>query len=255
MSDDRLARLRIAGFRSLRDVTLEPEPLTVLIGPNGGGKSNVLWALELLRMLAYGSLQLFVREHGGASSLMHYGPQTTASIDIEVELHAEGCENDYFLRLGYGADESLVFLQERVGCRQFGARQWSWTDLGSGHRESRLVEQGEADTAARTVLGWLRRINFHHFHDTPRRSPLRTCSYADTSGGYLQSDGSNLPAFLYGLKSSGNPDEKAAWRRISGALRLVAPLVRELRPTQTRLGFALEWVDERGSYPRTCPPV
>lgn len=247
MSDERLARLRITGFRSLRDVTLELEPLTVLIGPNGGGKSNVLWALELLRMLAYGSLQLFVGERGGASYLLHYGPRTTAAIGIEVDFQADHRENSYIFRLGYAADESLIFLEERAGSREPGTQEWNWIDLGSGHRESHLQEQAGSNNTAKTVLSWLKRISFYHFHDTSRRSPLRTRSFADASPDYLRSDGSNLPAFLYSLKSSTNRADNAAWRRIEGALKLVAPLIRELRPIQTRLGFALEWVDERGA--------
>jgi hypothetical protein len=35
MRNERLARLKIAGFGSLRSVSIELEPLTVLIGPNG----------------------------------------------------------------------------------------------------------------------------------------------------------------------------------------------------------------------------
>jgi predicted ATPase len=47
----------------------------LLIGPNGAGKSNVLWALEMVRMLAFENLQLFVNERGGATYLLHYGPK------------------------------------------------------------------------------------------------------------------------------------------------------------------------------------
>lgn len=58
--EPRLSRIRIAGFRSLREVELTLGPLTVLIGPNGAGKSNLLWALELTRLLAHQGLQRFV---------------------------------------------------------------------------------------------------------------------------------------------------------------------------------------------------
>lgn len=96
-------------------------------------------------------------------------------------------------------------------------------------------------------MWWLRGISFYHFHDTSRRSPLRTRSYADASADHLRSDGSNLPAFLYALKSSDKPADKAAWRRIEGSLKIVAPFIKALQPIQSRLGFALEWVDERGA--------
>ena len=43
-----LKRVHITGFKSLSDVEVQLEPLTVLFGPNASGKSNFLDALELL---------------------------------------------------------------------------------------------------------------------------------------------------------------------------------------------------------------
>lgn len=47
-----LKRIRIRGYKSLSDVDVELEPLTVLFGPNAAGKSNFLDALQLLSKLA-----------------------------------------------------------------------------------------------------------------------------------------------------------------------------------------------------------
>ena len=46
-----LKRARIKGYKSLADVEVELEPLTVLFGPNAAGKSNFLDALQLLSKL------------------------------------------------------------------------------------------------------------------------------------------------------------------------------------------------------------
>ena len=46
-----LEKIHIKNFLSLRDVTLPFKPLTVLVGPNASGKSNVLKALELLKRM------------------------------------------------------------------------------------------------------------------------------------------------------------------------------------------------------------
>ena len=49
-----LEKVHIKNFLSLRNVTLPFKPLTVLVGPNASGKSNVLRALNLLgRMVDY----------------------------------------------------------------------------------------------------------------------------------------------------------------------------------------------------------
>ncbi|MFO0839400.1 MAG: AAA family ATPase [Phycisphaerae bacterium] len=44
----KIAELQIEGFRSLKSVTWTPGDLNVLIGPNAGGKTNVVKALMLL---------------------------------------------------------------------------------------------------------------------------------------------------------------------------------------------------------------
>jgi len=54
MAAGRLTELRLTSFKSYRDVALPLAPLTVLIGRNGGGKSNALDALEVLSRLARG---------------------------------------------------------------------------------------------------------------------------------------------------------------------------------------------------------
>jgi predicted ATPase len=47
-----LKRIKIQGYKSLVDVEVEFQPLTVLFGPNAAGKSNLLDALQLLSSLA-----------------------------------------------------------------------------------------------------------------------------------------------------------------------------------------------------------
>lgn len=47
-----LKRIRIKGYKSLEDVEVELNPLTLLMGPNAAGKSNFLDALQLLSKLA-----------------------------------------------------------------------------------------------------------------------------------------------------------------------------------------------------------
>jgi len=234
-------------FKLLRDVSLDLTAMTVLIGPNGAGKSNLLWALEMVRMLAFESLQLFVSERGGATFLMHYGPKNTTAIDLSLEFSTQGGENAYEARLGYGSDESLIFLSERAGFRHGQEQPWRWTELGSGHRESTLKQAGAHDTTAKTARWLLRQLNFYHFHDTSRQSPLRTLSYTDSGGDYLRSDGSNLPAFLLGLRESTEMAAQAAWRRIEGTIRRVAPFISALAPIADRRAIRLEWIDEKGA--------
>jgi len=45
---DRIVRVRFSGLRTAADVQLDCEPMTVLIGPNGVGKSTLIEGLEIL---------------------------------------------------------------------------------------------------------------------------------------------------------------------------------------------------------------
>jgi hypothetical protein len=175
----RLRTLRVAGFRSLKDVTVDLTPVTVLIGANGAGKSNVLWALEMVRMLAFGSLQRFVAERGGATFLMHYGPKQTPVVEIALELETDRGENLYEARLAYGADESLIFVDEAASYRKTYSEPWRRTALGAGHRESGLAAAAATDTTAKTV---------HHL-------PLpRHLAHLGAANSLLRRDGGRIPS-------------------------------------------------------------
>ena len=57
-----LRRIHVAGFRSLRDVSLDVRAVNILIGPNGAGKSNLLAALRLVSIVR---AQLRLPQFGG----------------------------------------------------------------------------------------------------------------------------------------------------------------------------------------------
>ena len=49
-----LTMFAVAGYRSLRDVIINLDTLTLVTGPNGSGKSNMYRALRLLAEAAHG---------------------------------------------------------------------------------------------------------------------------------------------------------------------------------------------------------
>jgi predicted ATPase len=73
-----LDRLSLRGFRSIKeldDFTLGP--ITVLVGANGAGKSNLVGFFRMLNAMIHGGLQVFLQEGGGASNFLHFGPART----------------------------------------------------------------------------------------------------------------------------------------------------------------------------------
>jgi len=77
----KLSRIRIEGFRSIRECDLELANINVLIGSNGAGKSNFISVFEFLRAALDDQLQEYVARVG-VSSLLFKGPKTTAEIEI-----------------------------------------------------------------------------------------------------------------------------------------------------------------------------
>lgn len=253
-SDDTRAITRIfaRGFRSIRHLDIDPGRITVLIGANGSGKSNLLSLLRMIPLMRTESLRNFVGEAGGASTLLHYGPKTTREIELRLEFAQHDGANLYAARLGYAAGDALVYLDETVGYRGPGEQEFQLTSLGAGHVESRLEAAASAPDArtAKTVRGWLSRMNFFHFHDTSATAPLRQNAHqADAQ--YLRSSGANLAAYLRRLASSELPEDVAAWKRINLLVRQVAPYVKRLEPDLVDPGnpakswVRLYWVDER----------
>ncbi|MCL2725747.1 MAG: AAA family ATPase [Polyangiaceae bacterium] len=249
-----LTQVRVEGFRSIKDATVDLGPINVLIGPNGSGKSNLLTALRLPSIMRAQGLRLFVGKEGGASRLLHYGAETTKEFEIDLTFTEDserwGSERwGYEARLGQRAGESLVFVKELLSLES-DRRDGAWLDIGKGHLESQMARaQGWPHTLSR-VEQLVGGMGFFHFHNTSSTSPLRqNARQADSK--YLHSDGSNLAALLYRLKRSAGEDARVSWSLLEGLVRRVAPFIKTLDPdlvdpdNPDASSVRLHWTDER----------
>ena len=91
-------KLHVQGFRRLHDVDLKLEPLNVLIGANGSGKTTMLDVFTLLSASASGNLKETVRDLGGVDSQ----PTADAHPDQDGAVGVHG--------LGKGAADQLFGL-------------------------------------------------------------------------------------------------------------------------------------------------
>ncbi|MCT2590737.1 AAA family ATPase [Streptomyces sp. N2-109] len=83
----RLLELHVENFRSLRDVTIPLGPLTVLVGPNGVGKSNVLKVFDLLADIIRTDLEPALDARGGFDEVSFWGgsrPPTSMTIRVKA---------------------------------------------------------------------------------------------------------------------------------------------------------------------------
>jgi predicted ATPase len=95
-----ITRLAVKGFRSLKDVVWTPGKLNVLIGPNGGGKTNLLKALEMLSASAQGELSRYVQREGGMEPLVWDGGANRIEVDCECESWDDGVILTFYYKLG-----------------------------------------------------------------------------------------------------------------------------------------------------------
>ncbi|UXM95856.1 AAA family ATPase [Bartonella sp. HY329] len=67
--------LAISGYRSIRDLIVPLDKLTIITGANGAGKSNLYRSLRLLASAANGELVGNLAKEGGIQSVFWAGPE------------------------------------------------------------------------------------------------------------------------------------------------------------------------------------
>jgi len=221
MSDIKLSKLTITGFKSIKELeNFEPKNLNILIGPNGAGKSNFI---GFFRFLSYmlnsdGKLQDYIAYLGGASDVLHDGPDVTREIGGYLELQTTAGFNEYRFSLSYSKPDRLVFSEEgfRYSSRIMEGRA-RWSFCGKAHIEARLPLKADNETA-KTILQLLRKLIVYQFHNTTDTASIRN-KWSISDGRWLKENGANLASFLYRL----NQSEPSIYIRIIKYIRQVLP--------------------------------
>src|SRR6266478_4726030 len=80
-----LTYIHVDGFRSLSDFAIELRPsLNILIGPNGGGKSNIISFFQFLSRLMRTNLNDAVSLTGGAGAFFQKTGETTFAKEVRA---------------------------------------------------------------------------------------------------------------------------------------------------------------------------
>lgn len=236
-----LTRLEVDGFKSLRDFSIDLEPLTVLLGPNDAGKSNILEALALSARLSVRSpedalkqgrgraLDQFRREGSRVASAMTLNLETLEPVVYGDELEEArwATRMRYELKLerqvrGTGperVDFQVKGLEIRRADDSWLAAHPSW---------DRLVI--DSDENGKDLVANFRPvipiIELHAMH-------LREASERIDSG-QLASDASNLPSVL-----AWQPDEVLAEIRIQ--LAALIPGIADFAVTEQEEQYHIEF--------------
>jgi predicted ATPase len=239
-----LEKLTIKNFRSIREQALHLGKLNVFIGGNGAGKSNLIKIFPFVRRIVHRELGLYTGTSGGADGILYFGRKMSPSLTIEMEFSEVDLLKGYRFELIPTEQDRFIFGEEAYWIHerdQYRTRT-NERSLGSGHAESKLPMQSE--DIPRHIVGDLLCYQLYHFHDTSSSAPIKqTGDITDNLA--LNSNGSNLAAFLYYLQQKHGEH----LRTIEETVRQVAPFFGGfvLQPTKENTKkIRLQW-RHRGS--------
>jgi predicted ATPase len=224
-----LTTVGITGYRSIHKLTFPIRRLTVLVGNNGVGKTNLYRSLELIQAAAKGTLAEEIAREGGLGSIhfagelkTHEKPRLVLEATLEDILESADALR-YRIELGFRTPVDAAFeLEAQVKSEDLelvqpkrttalmerkGPTTWARNDDGQ-----RIVADDEmlaSETALSNLRGSYREIDavrhaitswrFYHAFRTDADSPLRRPARAITSP-MLSADGSNLAAVFATLR-------------------------------------------------------
>ncbi|MGU3650385.1 AAA family ATPase [Mycolicibacterium sp. A43C] len=100
-----LNTIAVRGYRSLREVLLPLEQLTVITGANGTGKSSLYRALMLLADCGRGEVIASLAREGGLQSALWAGPEQTSGARRTGSTQGTVRTRPVSLELGFASDE------------------------------------------------------------------------------------------------------------------------------------------------------
>lgn len=217
---DRLQRLTLKGFKSIKEIDVELHPLNILIGANGAGKSNLISFFKMLNEMMAGRFQQYIGTSGRAQSLLHFGPKTTPQIEARLEFEVPNGSDTYSMRLFHAAGDTLIFAEETISFQQTDWESPRIDNLGMGHQETKISEAVREEKQTAKMLKYLLdRCRVYHFHDTSSTADVRQSCYVGDNR-WLMPDAGNLAALLLRFREE---DGNTAYHRIIGTIRLIAP--------------------------------
>jgi len=97
-----ITTLRVKNYKALRDVTLDLEPVHVLIGPNDSGKTSILEALlAICRSTDHSLADAFIGRWSGRQLVWNHS--VDAQIQLGIAIHDDSGTMHYDLAVSFGS--------------------------------------------------------------------------------------------------------------------------------------------------------
>jgi predicted ATPase len=237
-----LETVSLRGFRSIKELdNFTFGPITVLVGANGSGKSNLIAFFRMMNEMMLGGLQRFLQNGGGGSNFLHFGPARTRFLEAKLAFHSDAGLNTYLCELTFAAVDRLMFVREELRFQRNGTNQPLLIPIENNEPvESTLSRYLDPNLRTHRFIKWfLDKTRVFHFHDTSMTSRMRNyCDQDDAP--YLRAEGGNLAAVLLRLRR----EFPANYRRVVAGVNTVFPELKDfhLEPTaRNGAGLLLRW--------------
>jgi len=211
----RLNRLKINGYKSIKSLDLELQPLNIIIGANGVGKSNFIGFFKFMKKILDKDLQLYVAQQGGANKILYFGIKETDKIDFELVFYPNG----YKATLIPTNQDNFIFEREETS---IAVSDRNFLLENRGGTESKLPKDDFDYDVNSYVVKYIHDWKLYHFHDTSTTAKVKqTCNINDCE--VLSPDGANLSAFLKCIKDYNSKD----YKQIVKTIQRVAPFFQD----------------------------
>ncbi len=222
-----LKKLEVKNFLALRDVSIDLEPFTVIVGPNASGKSTILEALH--RICALRSLRHRVLVEGGDfpeksdSQLQWVSPNDVLSKNSELVIQWQVYSDTETMK--------ITLVSEASGLPS-SISQWSMnlqiSSSNTNHSFGYQSAVGAPFPFEDSTIA-LRKIVPDAINLRPNGQKMALASYSPLKKPILESDGSGLATVCANIQQE-QPD---VFERIQESLRLVIPTVKRFRLRRT----------------------
>ncbi|MGH9226490.1 MAG: AAA family ATPase [Acidimicrobiales bacterium] len=225
-----LTRMTVSNYRSAgEDVSIDLEPITVLVGVNGSGKSNLLDAPRFVAQALTDGLESAVEERHGFDSMLRDVGRARGTMRIRLELEHPDWTADYLVELGSPARhrDDFGIRREELVVRELATRQTNtltknqlgnvsstWSGLAAPVRDRRnlaLLAVG-GDARLEPVVTALRAVETYALFPERLREPQ-----APNPRAYLSKFGDNWTSIVRRVMSSASAlDLRLALDRVTG---------------------------------------
>jgi len=217
--------VQLENWRNFAQVDVGLQRRVFLVGPNASGKSNFLDVFRFLHdvVAVGGGFQEAVRKRGGVSKLRSLSARRYPDVAVHVSIGNDETPTawEYELRFTQDNRQRPIIKREWVarGGREIMCRPDDKDETDPERLTQTYLEQVNANQEFRDVADFLATVRYLHIVPQLVREPDRSVGRSnDPFGG----------DFLEQVARTSEKTQKARLRRISDALRVAVPQLKEL---------------------------